>query len=1221
MLSPNSSLVVAEIQSAIVRSPLTVSLDTPVTTAIACMNGADSQGSALPTADLQVALHRGVRSSCVVVLAADGKVAGILTERDVVRLCAQPQTLELWCVGQVMTRSVITLRESEVSDVLTPMRLFQQYQIRHLPIVDQADRLVGLITYESLHWESIQRTLEQQRDFNHLIAEISSRFADLEPTNLNPEIDRTLQLLGEATQADTSYLFHFTPAAGSPSSLADRTMSLTYEWCQQGYPRQMALVQGIPLTAFPWANTRLLEKEVVHVPDVGLVPPEAAIDQTSWQRFNLVSVLTVPLIQQSVVVGGMGFASFSRPLTWSDETVRLLKMVAQTIANVQTRIQVEQNLVVSEERLRLALSATNQGLYDLNLQTGVAVVNREYALMLGYDPATFEETNSHWLKRLHPDDQAGVARAYEAYVKGEISEYRLEFRQRTQNGDYKWILSLGKIVAWDEAGQPLRMLGTHTDISDRKRVEEQSQYRLDILEAARDMIASADRQGHLTYLNQAGRAMLAIDPGADISQSRVADYHPPEIARLLLEKAIPHAVQHGFWQGETLFRRRDGQDFPVWQIIVAHYLQDGRVSQFSTIARDITDRKQVEAERLQGEQTRRELKLLEQIFEIVLAGYWDWEIPYQQEYLSPGFKRMFGYEDDELPNTPETWQRLIFPEDLPRVLETYDRHVQSRGQVPYYNEVRYRHKDGSTVWVICSGQVIEWDRAGQPLRMIGCHIDITKLKQVEAQLQEAKEELEHFFTVALDLLCIADVDGYFRRLNLAWENTLGYTLADLEGQQFLDFVHPDDREATLAAIASLNEQVVVSAFVNRYRCKDGSYRYIEWYSRPYGKLIYAAARDITERKQTELHLRKIATHLSTAQRIGKLGSWEFDLVSGAVQWSDEVFQIFGRDSGLGPPSFDELQQLLHPADRDLHYQTIHTAIAQAQPYDIEFRAFCPDGRLVYIQGRGEPILDTRGQVSQFVGTVLDITAAKLAEAKIQRYATQLEASNQELEAFAYSVSHDLRAPLRAIDGFSQALLEDYSDLFNQEARDYFDRIRKNVTRMGLLIENLLSLSRVSRIEIRYTSINLSSLVQELVHDLQASEPGRSIKWVIAPDVVVSTDATLIRVVMVNLLQNAWKFTSHHTTARIEFGVMHQSGEPIYFVRDDGAGFDMAFSNLLFGVFQRLHNVNEFPGTGIGLASVQRAIHRQGGRIWAESAVEQGATFYFTLPGLIFTSGV
>ena len=239
------------------------------------------------------------------------------------------------------------------------------------------------------------------------------------------------------------------------------------------------------------------------------------------------------------------------------------------------------------------------------------------------------------------------------------------------------------------------------------------------------------------------------------------------------------------------------------------------------------------------------------------------------------------------------------------------------------------------------------------------------------------------------------------------------------------------------------------------------------------------------------------------------------------------------------------------------------------------------------------------------------------EARIRQSLAQLEASNYELESFAYSISHDLRAPLRAINGFSQSLLEDYAGLFDEEGQYFFDRIRVNSNRMGDLIDDLLRLSRVSRSDLHYTTVDLSALANEVLHDLQASEPDRQVEIIVQPGAIVIADAALMRVVMVNLLQNAWKFTRHHPTARIEFGVLPRdspaSSTPIYFIKDDGAGFNMTYSNKLFGVFQRLHSINEFPGTGIGLASVRRAIHRHGGKVWAEAAVEQGTTLFFTMP--------
>jgi signal transduction histidine kinase len=226
---------------------------------------------------------------------------------------------------------------------------------------------------------------------------------------------------------------------------------------------------------------------------------------------------------------------------------------------------------------------------------------------------------------------------------------------------------------------------------------------------------------------------------------------------------------------------------------------------------------------------------------------------------------------------------------------------------------------------------------------------------------------------------------------------------------------------------------------------------------------------------------------------------------------------------------------------------------------------------------------------------------------------QLQAANKELEAFSYSVSHDLRSPLRGIDGFSQVLLEEYQDKVDEQGKNYLKRIRLASQRMAQLIDDMLDLSRVSRSELDIQYVNLSEIAREVADNLIATQPERQVEFIIQEGIRAKGDSRLLRSVLENLLGNAWKFTSNHSTALVEFGVQKQNGKDIYFVKDDGAGFDMSHAQKLFGAFQRLHAANEFSGTGIGLATVQRIIHRHHGEVWAEGEVEKGATFYFTIP--------
>lgn len=251
-----------------------------------------------------------------------------------------------------------------------------------------------------------------------------------------------------------------------------------------------------------------------------------------------------------------------------------------------------------------------------------------------------------------------------------------------------------------------------------------------------------------------------------------------------------------------------------------------------------------------------------------------------------------------------------------------------------------------------------------------------------------------------------------------------------------------------------------------------------------------------------------------------------------------------------------------------------------------------------------------GEIQRRDAKVLE--AQSHLEQRVAERTAQLQALNKELETFSYSVSHDLRAPLRSIHGFSQAILEDYSDRLDGVGKGYLDRVCAAAQRMGQLIDDLLQLSRVTRTEPSLEEMDLSAAVASIAQELREREPQRIAEFVMAPGVHVQADPRLLRVALENLLENAWKFTSRKPTTRIEFGVDPSKGEPVYYLRDNGAGFDMAFADKLFSPFQRLHSPAEFPGTGIGLANVQRVIQKHGGRLWAEAAPDQGATFYFTL---------
>ncbi|MDB5324177.1 MAG: hybrid sensor histidine kinase/response regulator [Phycisphaerales bacterium] len=272
---------------------------------------------------------------------------------------------------------------------------------------------------------------------------------------------------------------------------------------------------------------------------------------------------------------------------------------------------------------------------------------------------------------------------------------------------------------------------------------------------------------------------------------------------------------------------------------------------------------------------------------------------------------------------------------------------------------------------------------------------------------------------------------------------------------------------------------------------------------------------------------------------------------------------------------------------------------------------------IYFNGRRHVITSNRLQILNLLLSTYEAAIHRnqeltLTKDDLRGANASLEAANKELETFSYSVSHDLRAPLRSIDGFSQCLLDDCGSQLDDNGKELIGRVRNACRRMGQLIEDLLNLSRLGRGEMVRKDVDLSAMVKLISSELQQGQPQHKVNVRIAEGLIARGDAQLLRVAMENLLGNAWKFTSKRPDAAIEFGVTQQNGDRAFFVRDNGAGFDMAYAEKLFGAFQRLHSANDFPGTGIGLATVRRIIHRHGGRIWAQSAVEQGATFFFSL---------
>ncbi len=377
-------------------------------------------------------------------------------------------------------------------------------------------------------------------------------------------------------------------------------------------------------------------------------------------------------------------------------------------------------------------------------------------------------------------------------------------------------------------------------------------------------------------------------------------------------------------------------------------------------------------------------------------------------------------------------------------------------------------------------------------------------------------------------------------------------------------------------------------------------------------------RSIGLKEKSESALRDSEERLNLALDAAKMGIWEIDMRTGRATHTLRHDQIFGYEALQTDWSVGRFIKEHVASEHQAIVERAFAAARDASNASGAFRLECPitrkDGARRWILAEGTLFRDARGEPARMTGVISDVTDERDKAAALSAAYAQLEGANKELESFSYSVSHDLRAPLRLIDGFSQAVLEDSAGKLGPESAKDLGRVRAASQRMSRLIDDLLGLSRVTRAELRRTTVNLSALAESVARDLRSAEPGRAVDWIIAPGLAVEGDEGLLRVVLQNLMGNAWKFTSKTARARIEVSAFLQPDEtPAYYVRDNGAGFDGAYAHKLFGAFQRLHGEEDYPGTGVGLATVARIISRHGGRTWAEGAPGRGATFYFTIP--------
>lgn len=626
-------------------------------------------------------------------------------------------------------------------------------------------------------------------------------------------------------------------------------------------------------------------------------------------------------------------------------------------------------------------------------------------------------------------------------------------------------------------------------------------------------------------------------------------------------------------------------------------------------------------------------------------------------YVSPAATPITGYTPEEHYADPELAFKLVHPEDR-HLLEAMARGETASDQPLLLRWVR---KDGETIWTEQRNTPI-FNDAGELVALEGIARDVTEQVQAKEALIKNERFLQNVFDAIQDGISVLDTDLNVIQTNCWMEETYFQQMPLKDRKCYVVYQQrqsPCPWCPTLRAIESGEPHTEIVPFPS----PDDPTGWIELSAFPLcdeqgdviGVIEYL--KDITERKrveralwESEVKFRTLVDQAPEALFLHDLDGRIMDVNQATVErYGYTREQLLQMRAGAIDPDYVERedggafwrelrkQNLMrfeachrrrdgHIFPVEIHLSAIEFGGEErilALANDITERKRAEE-QMWAAQTKLEILLNEAEQSRRALLSVIE--DQKMAEeeirklnveleARVRNRTAQLEAANQELEAFAYSVSHDLRAPLRAMDGFSAALLSHYGGQLDAQGQHYLERIQAASKRMDDLISDLLNLSRVTRREMSRQQVNLSGLAREIADELQAERPQRQVEFVIAADVHVQGDAHLLRVVLQNLIGNAWKFTGKRERARIEFGVLDASPtrpHPVYFVRDNGVGFDITYADKLFVPFQRLHGMREFPGAGIGLATVRRIIARHGGYIWTEAAVDEGAAFYFTL---------
>lgn len=878
--------------------------------------------------------------------------------------------------------------------------------------------------------------------------------------------------------------------------------------------------------------------------------------------------------------------------------------ISQDISS-QKKMRVERD--TATERLNLAVNSAHIGIWELDVINNRLIWDERMYELYGLSPENFGHAYEAWQAGLHPDDLERGAREVELALAGE-KDFDTEFRVVTPEGEVRHIRAFANITR-DAEGNPLKMIGVNYDITAKKLALEQlreseSRYR-HLFDTAPVGIFQTTLGGRWLVANQQLAEMLGYESSADLINAM------RDIPRTLYKnpadrEAMVKALKRDRFITDYEFEGRKSDGSSIWIKMDArlHKATPEAEETIQGFAVDISTQVQAEAVASYSQRNFRSILRNASIIGVSLDENGC------VSFVNDFFLDLSGYQRDELEG--EFWFDMFLPEEIRQeVFGVFKKTMNDQriedAHTRYENEIILKDGQRRTIsWT----NVSSIDPSGRLVGINSIGVDITERTRYERQLEESRDALElsekkyRSYTELAPLgIFVSDETGTYVDVNSAAQKMTGYSRQEMLEMKISELdITPED-ESISAFEELLNSGHLQAQRV--LRSKNGEPVPVELSAVKLSETRFMAlCLDISDRQQAldELNIRSRAIDSA-------LVGIAFGSLDNKIEYANPAFlemfgfsdqdEIVGQDIAFFNTGKQDVTQVL----KSLHEKGVTNGAAEARK---------KDGSTIMVMYSAQLLHDAQGEPVRHFVSAVDVTALHEREQQLLETGNQLEMANKELDFFAHSVSHDLRAPLRQVEGFSKLLAKELDESGDPEIGKIITMLLQAVRNMDTLLNDYLRLARANISGIKKADIDLTGMAKSVVTELRDGEGGRNVEIKIEEGMHAHSDAALLRSVLQNLIGNAYKYTSRRETAKIEIGSIEENGGKTYFVRDNGTGFDMADHDKLFKPFKRLRGSEEYPGSGVGLAIIQRAINRLGGKVWAEGTPGEGAVFYFQI---------